>query len=86
MPLRAQPMTLGLSTSRQDNNISMAEDDLTLDLQMITMKTLREIVNQMNNNTQALDNKINEIRIAKVKLLFIKCFDGTRLKLKGFLL
>ncbi len=39
----------------------------------------------MNNNTQVLDNKVNEIRIAKVKLLSIKCFDGIKLKLKGFL-
>src|SRR6266702_7320980 len=50
------------------------------------MKQLREIVNYMNNNTQALDNKVNEIGITKVKLLFIECFDGTRLKLKGLLL
>ena len=33
-----------------------------------------------------LDNKINEIGLSKVKLLFIERFDGTRLKLKGFLL
>ena len=50
------------------------------------MKELREIVDYINNNTQALDNKVNEIGITKDKLLSIKCFDSTRLKLKGFLL
>ena len=50
------------------------------------MKKLREIINHMNNNTQALDNKVNDIGMTKVKLLFIECFNGTRLKLKGFLL
>ena len=33
-----------------------------------------------------LNNKVNEIRIAKVKLLSIECFNGIKLKLKGFLL
>ena len=50
------------------------------------MKQLREIVDHMNNNMQALDNKVNEIKMTKVKLLSIECFDGTRSKLKGFLL
>ena len=50
------------------------------------MKQLREIVDYINNNTQALDNKVNEIGMTKVKLLSIERFDGTRSKLKGFLL
>src|SRR6266702_784235 len=50
------------------------------------MKQLREIVDHINNNTQALDNKVNEIGITKVKLLSIEHFNGTRSKLKGFLL
>ena len=50
------------------------------------MKELREIVDYMNTNTQALDNKVNEIGMTKVKLLFVECFDGTKLKFKGFLL
>ena len=40
----------------------------------------------MNNNQLVLDNKINGIGLSKVKLLFIERFDGTRLKLKEFLL
>ena len=50
------------------------------------MKQLREVVDYINNNTQALDNKVNEIGITKVKLLFIKRFNGIKLKLKGFFL
>ena len=50
------------------------------------MKQLREIVDYINNNTQALDNKVNEIRMTKVKLPSIECFNGIRSKLKGFLL
>ena len=64
----------------------MAESEKSLNLQVVTMKELKEIVNHMNNNTQALDNKVNEIGMTKVKLLFIECFDSIRLKLKGFLL
>ena len=50
------------------------------------MGQLRGIVDQMNNNQQALDNKISEMGLSKVKLPSIERFDGTRLKLKGFLL
>ena len=64
----------------------MAESNGSLNSQVVIMKDLREIVNHMNNNTQALDNKVNEIRMTKVKLLSIERFDGTRLKLKEFLL
>jgi hypothetical protein len=40
----------------------------------------------MNGNIQVLDNKINEVGMTKVKLPSIECFDGIRLRLKGFLL
>src|SRR6266705_4111881 len=64
----------------------MVEDKSTENSQVVMMKQLREIVNYMNNNIQALDNKVNEIKMTKVKLPSIERFDGTRLKLKGFLL
>src|SRR6266702_7822077 len=49
------------------------------------MGQLRGITDQINNNQQALDNKINEIGLSKVKLPSIERFNGTRSKLKGFL-
>ena len=50
------------------------------------MRELKEIIKYINNNTQVLNNKVNKIKMTKVKLLSIEYFDGTRLKLKGFLL
>ena len=64
----------------------MVKSDKLLNLQVVTIKELREIVDYMNNNMQVLDNKVNKIGMTKVKLPFIKCFNGTRLKFKGFLL
>jgi len=49
-------------------------------------KVLKDIMEQMNNNQLALDNKINGIGLSKVKLPSIERFNGTRLRLKGFLL
>ena len=79
-------MISGQSTSRRDNNTSIVDDDMTQDSQLVTMGQLKGIADQINNNQQALDNKISEMGLSKVKLLSIERFDGTRLKLKGFLL
>ncbi len=86
MPLKTPVTTSGQSTLRRDNNINMVNDDTTQDLQLVIIKVLKNIVDQINNNQLALDNKINGIGLLKVKLPSIKWFDGTRLKLKGFLL
>ena len=65
-------MTLGLSTSRCDDDISIVDDDMTQDSQLVTMGQLRGIVDQINNNQQVLDNKISEMGLSKVKLLSIE--------------
>jgi hypothetical protein len=49
------------------------------------MGQLYIIVNQLTNNSIALDNKINSIGILKVKMPLIKQFSGEKVKLKGFL-
>src|SRR6266571_1046646 len=85
MPPKTLVMTSGLNTSRRDDDISMVDNNTTQDLQLVIIKVLKDIIDQMNNNQLALDNKINGIGLLKVKLLFIKRFNGTRLKLKGFL-
>jgi hypothetical protein len=49
------------------------------------MGQLYKIVNQLINNSIALNNKINSIGISKVKIPLIKRFSGEKAKLKGFL-
>jgi hypothetical protein len=49
------------------------------------MGQLYKVVNQLINNSIALDNKINSIEISKVKMPSIKWFSGEKIKLKGFL-
>jgi hypothetical protein len=69
-------MTLGLVG---DTNIA------NIDLQIVMMGQLYKVVNQLTNNSVALDDKINSIGISKVKMPSIKRFSREKLKLKGFL-
>ena len=57
-----------------------------MDLQVVIMGQLQQIVNQLTGNRQALENKITEIGIFKVKMLSIKRFSSKKAKLKGFLI
>ena len=86
MPFKVLVATILKATTLYDEDINIVENKSIEDLQVVTMKQLREIVDYINNNMQALDNKVNEIGMTKVKLPSIERFDGTRLKLKGFLL
>ena len=86
MPPKVLVTIILKATTLQDKDTSMVEDKSIKDLQVVTIKQLKEIIDYMNNNTQVLDNKVNEIRMTKVKLPFIEYFDSTRLKLKRFLL
>ena len=49
------------------------------------MGQLQIIINQLTGNRQALENKITEMGIFKVKMPSIKKFSGKKAKLKGFL-
>jgi hypothetical protein len=69
-------MTLGLV-----GDTSIAD----IDSQVVTMGQLYKVVNQLTNNSVALNNKINSIGMAKVKMPSIKRFSGEKVKLKGFL-
>jgi hypothetical protein len=68
--------TLGLVG---DTNIA------NIDLQIVMMEQLYKVVNQLINNSVALNNKINSIGMSKVKMPLIKKFSGEKVKLKGFL-
>ena len=39
----------------------------------------------MENNQKAFSVRINNIGIAKLKMLMVERFNGTKLKLKGFI-
>jgi len=43
------------------------------------------MVNYLQDNSRILKERINGIRVAKIKLPLIKRFSGKKLKLKGFL-
>ena len=63
-------------------NTSMAD----IDSQVVIMGQLQTIINQLTSNRQALENKITEIGIFKVKMPSVKRFSGKKAKLKGFLI
>ena len=44
MPLKILVMILGLSTLRRDDDISIVDDDMMQDLQVVTMGQLRGVV------------------------------------------
>src|SRR6266567_4835628 len=55
------------------------------DLQIVTIGQLREVVEQINQGQEAFNNKLKSIETNAVKLLAVKRFNGTRVKLKGYL-
>ena len=55
------------------------------DSQLITQGQLQKIINYLQDNSRILKERINGIRVVKVKLPLIKQFLGEKLKLKGFL-
>ena len=55
------------------------------DSQLIIRGQLQEIINHLQDNSRILKERINRIRVARVKLPLIKQFLGEKPKLKGFL-
>ena len=49
------------------------------------MGQLRSIIEQIENNQKVFKVRINDIGVVKLKMLAVKRFNRTRLKLKGFL-
>ena len=79
MPPKAIPTTA--TTLRLVGDTSIADTDL----QIVIINQLQAIVNQLTSNRQALENKITEIGIFKVKMPLVKRFSSKKVKLKGFL-
>ena len=49
------------------------------------MGQLYKVVDQLTNNSVALNDKINSIGISKIKMPLIERFSGEKVKLKRFL-
>jgi hypothetical protein len=79
MPLKTILITATTLGSAGNTNIA------NTDSQVVTMGQLYKVVDQLTNNSVALDNKINSIGISKVKIPLIKRFSGEKVKLKRFL-
>ena len=79
MPPKATPITATALGLIEDTNIA------NTDSQVVTIGQLQQIINQLTSNGQALENKITEMGISKIKMLLIKKFSGKKAKLKGFL-
>jgi hypothetical protein len=86
MPPKVPVVIILKATTLQDKDTSIVENKSTTNSQMVTMGQLRQIVDQMNDNLQALNNKVSEIGMTKVKLPSIERFNSTKSRLKGFLL
>ena len=60
-------------------------ESLQPDLQNIIIGQLKSVIEQMENNQKVFKVRINNIGMVKLKMLVVKRFNRTRLKLKGFL-
>ena len=80
MPPKTTPTTA--TASKSVGNTSMANTDL----QVVTTGQLQTIINQLTNNRQVLENKINDIGITKVKMPLVKRFNSKKARFKGFLI
>ena len=69
------------TTLRLVGNTNIANTDS----QVVIMGQLCKVVNQLTSNSVVLDNKINSMKMPKVKMPLIKRFSGEKVKLKGFL-
>ena len=82
MPPKA-PITTPLTAATTSGGDTSIAD---MDSQIVTQGQLQEIVNHLQDNNRILKERINRIKVVKVKLPLIKQFLGEKLKLKGFLI
>ena len=80
MLLKMTPITA--TTLGLVDNTNIAD----LNLQIVTVRQLQDIVNQLIVSGIALDQRVSEMGINKVKMLLIKWFSNKKIKLRGFLI
>ena len=73
MLLKAIPITATALRSVEDTNIAK------IDLQLVTVKQLQEVIDQVTVNRTLLENRLNVIGMVKVKILLVKRFRGENL-------
>ena len=59
--------------------------EASVDSQVVTMAQLKNVISQMEGNTEALDKRLTDIGIVKIKLPIVECYNGSRTGLKGYL-
>ena len=50
------------------------------------MAQLKSVISQMEGNTEALDKRLIDIGIVKIKLLIVECYSSLYIGLKGYLI
>ena len=50
------------------------------------MAQLKSVISQMEGNTEALNKRLSEIGILKIKLLTVKYYNSSHTGLKGYLI
>ena len=83
MPPKAPVMLMPIAATTLSTSGDTSIGDT--DSQLVIVRQLQEIVDQLQGNNRVLKERINSIGAAKVKLPSIKRFLGKKLKLKGFL-
>ena len=74
-------MTPGASSSSRRDGTSM--DNNNSQLRLVTIRRLKEVIEQITANNVGLKVRINNIRVIKIKMLSIKRFNGIKIKHKG---
>ena len=83
MPPKAPVTTpsTAATTTTTSGDTSMQDTDS----QLVTVGQLQAMVDQLTDNNQLLEERVNGIGAQKIKLPSIERFSGERSKLKGFL-
>ena len=84
MPPKIAPTTtLGVLTLVDDTSI---KDNRSNKLQLVTINRLKEVIKRIDTNNIGLKARVKDIRIIKVKMPLIERFNGSRNRLKEFLI
>ena len=84
MPPKQAATTTTPGTLSSQDNTSIGE--ASVDSQIVTIAQLKSIISQIEGNIEALNKRLIEIGTLKIKLLTVKCYNGSCTGLKGYLI